>query len=450
MEESRSALEAAKEQKFRALIRHASAHAPYYANIIRERGLDVKTCQAGDFPLLTKSILMANFDGIVTDRRVTKQVIAEFLTRSTDPKERLFNDLTVMHTSGTSGEVGYFLYAPADLGRLRAAAMRNRTLFRGVFPSFGWRFRRIRVAFYGATGGHFAGVTGVASMQRGIRALFLNSQAFEVNTPLPKVVGEINEFQPDALWGYTTALKMLGDEQRAGRLNIKPLAVIATGEMVTHADLLFLSQAFGGARALSLYACTEHMMLGISNLDGETMTLIDDNLMFEFYEDHSVITNLFNYTLPLIRYRMSDILRPVSALGARRIVIQNLVGRTEQMPVFVNGAGAKDFISPHIINEIFVKGVTRFQMQITGASSFRFPICVDAGLDEAGRANAETGVRLRLAEILAQKGLSNVRFEVQIVADIPLNERTRKFQLIVTRNPADALSAARAAPAPEG
>jgi len=283
-------------------------------------------------------------------------------------------------------------------------------------------------------------------MQRGIRALFINSQAFEVNTPLPKVVGEINEFQPDALWGYTTALKMLGDEQRASRLAIKPLAVIATGEMVTHADLQFLSQAFGGARALSLYACTEHMMLGISNLDGETMTLIDDNLMFEFYEDHSVITNLFNHTLPLIRYRMSDILRPVSAPGAPRIVIQNLVGRTEQMPVFVNGAGARDFISPHIINEIFVKGVTRFQMQITGASSFRFPICVDAGLDEAGRAHAETGVRLRLAEILAQKGLSNVRFEVQIVADIPLNERTRKFQLIVTRNPADE---PRAAPAPQ-
>ena len=81
-----------------------------------------------------------------------------------------------------------------------------------------------------------------------------------------------------------------------------------------------------------MYACTEHMMLGISNPDGDTMTLMDDNLMFEFYEDHSVITNLFNYTLPLIRYRMSDIMRPVSAPEARRIVIQNLVGRTEQMP----------------------------------------------------------------------------------------------------------------------
>ena len=185
-----------------------------------------------------------------------------------------------------------------------------------------------------------------------------------------------------------------------------------------------------------MYACTEHMMLGMSNPDGNTMTLLDDNVIFEFHEDHSVITNLFNYTLPLIRYRMSDILRPVSAPQAHRIVIQNLVGRTEQMPVFVNGAGARDFISPHVINEIFVKGVTRFQMQVTGPTTFRFLICVDAGLDDTERASAAAGVRARLGEILAQKRLSNVAFEVQIVADIPLNQRTRKFQLIVSQIPA--------------
>jgi len=135
---------------------------------------------------------------------------------------------------------------------------------------------------------------------------------------------------------------------------------------------------------------------------------------------------------------MSDILRPVSAPGARRIVIENLVGRTEQMPVFVNSAGARDFISPHTINEIFVDGVTRFQMQITGPSSFRFPICVDAGLNGEQRAAAAAGVKARLAEILQQKGLGDVAFEVPIVADIALSERTRKFQLIVTRNAADA------------
>jgi phenylacetate-coenzyme A ligase PaaK-like adenylate-forming protein len=343
-----------------------------------------------------------------------------------------------MHTSGTSGEVGYFVYAPADVGRVRSGSRSNREAFRGLLPGFGRRLRRLRLAFYGATGGHFAGVTGMASMQQGIAKLFIDARAFEVNTPLPEVVERLNQFKPDALWGYTTALKMLGDERRAGRLNIRPAAVVASGETVTRADMHFLSTAFEGASTLNMYACTEHLLLGISDPQGEAMTLTDDNLIFEFYEDHSVITNLFNHTLPLIRYRMSDILRPISAPDAARIQIENLVGRTEQMPVFVNGAGVKDFISPHIINEIFVKGVTRFQMQITGPSSFRFPVCVEAGLDGRERAIAAAGVKMRLSEILAQKGLGNVAFEVEVVADIPLNERTRKFQLIVTRDPAEA------------
>jgi len=427
---ARAELEAAKLRKFRTLVRHAGGHAPYYANIIRERGLDLDTCTPADFPVLTKLELMANFDAIVTDPRITKQVVADFLSRSSDPKERLFDEITVVHTSGTSGEVGYFLYAPADYARMRADSMRNARAFRHMFPRRWPGLRRIRVAFYGAAGGHYAGVTGIAAMQRSAR-FFVNAQAFEINTPLPSVVDRLNEFQPDVLCGYTTALKMLGAEQRAGRLGIRPMAVCATGEMVTKADLQYLSEAFAGATASSIYACTEHMMMGVSNPDGETMTLMDDNLDFEIHEDHSLITNLFNHTMPLIRYRMSDILRVVSAPDARHIAIQNLVGRTEQMPAFLNLAGAWDFISPHTINEIFVPGVTRFQMQITGPASFRFPICVDAALDDAARSAAARCVVARLREILQQKGLGNVSFEVAVVAEIPLNGRSRKFQLIV-------------------
>jgi hypothetical protein len=132
---------------------------------------------------------------------------------------------------------------------------------------------------------------------------------------------------------------------------------------------------------------------------------------------------------------MSDILRPISNPAEPRIIIESLVGRAERLPLFVNAAGDKDFISPHTINEIFVKGVRRFQMQITGPDSFRFPICLEHPFDDAQRSAAVEGVKARLAEILAQKGLSNVAFEVPVVPEIPLNERTRKFQLIVNQTP---------------
>jgi phenylacetate-coenzyme A ligase PaaK-like adenylate-forming protein len=435
--DTHAGLDVPKLERFRALVRHASAHAPYYSNLVRERGINLETCVPSDFPVLTKSILMSNFDGIVTDRRVSKQIVADFLTRSSNPQERLFNELTVMHTSGTSGEVGYFLYAPDDYKRMNTYGRRNGRAFRGILKGRKKPFSRIRVAFYGATGGHYAGVTSIASMQRGLRRLLVRAAAFEVNTPLPDVVLALNKFQPDFLVGYTTALRMLATEQGAGRLRVAPRAVIASGEVTTKSDLDTLSGAFEGARSISIYACTEHMMLGVSNPDGESMMLTDDNLIFEFYEDHSVITNLFNFTVPMIRYRMSDILRPITAPGVRPVMIRNLVGRAEQMPTFQNGAGATDFLSPHTINEIFVKGVTRFQMQITGPTSFRFPFCVDANMNNRERLMAAEAVAARLKEILLQKGLGNVTFEAPIVDEIAVNPRTRKFQLIIDKRKID-------------
>ena len=372
---------------------------------------------------------MENFDRIVTDPAITRRGVADFLTRSQDPNERFLDQYTVMHTSGTSGEVGYFLYSRADWLRGGIAGLGRRR--RGQM-GFRWPgLRRIRLAFYGATGGHYAGVTSISAMAKGPARLFIKVGIFEINAPLPQTISQLNAFQPDVLTGYTAALRMLGDKQREGQLHIAPSSIGATGETVTRADMTALSEAFGGARVVSAYGCTEHLGLGSSDPGGETMTLNDNALIFEFQEDHSVITNLFNYTLPLIRYRMSDILRPVSGPGDRDLVIEALVGRTERTPIFINREGVSDFISPHTINEIFVAGVSRFQMQLTGDASFRFPICLEAGMDAAGRTAAVEGVRKRLTEILEQKAMDNVAFEVPVVDELPVNPRTRKFQLIV-------------------
>lgn len=427
-----SRFEARKLDKFRALVRYADKNSAYYSRLIQERGINVETCEPADFPVLTKATLMENFDDIVTDHRISKQGVADFLSQSSDPGNLLFNKYTVMHTSGTSGEVGYFLTERADQRRTYAGMMRRRRAMRS--GSLRWPIkgiRRLRVAFYGATGGHYAGVTMVSRMQRGLARLFLKARSFEVNSPLPSIVDELNLFQPDMLFGYTTALKILGEQQRQGILRINPVAIAASGETVTRSDAGFLSESFGGVPVSNVYACTEHMMMGFSNPDHETMTLVDDNLIFELYEDHSIVTNLYNYTMPLIRYRMSDILKPVSDENVSPIVVESLVGRCEKMPTFINSKGEHDFISPHTINEIFVKGVTRFQFQITGESSFRFPVCVEAGLSTHERSSAVVSLEKRLHEILLQKGLSNVTFEVAVVDEIPVNQRTRKFQLIV-------------------
>jgi hypothetical protein len=99
-------------------------------------------------------------------------------------------------------------------------------------------------------------------------------------------------------------------------------------------------------------------------------------------------------------------------------------------PTFVNRDGIEDFISPHTINEIFVSGVARFQLRLRSRTHFKFHVCLDAASNSAS-AEVLRNLTARLQDILAQKRMDNVTFEIVVVDDLPLNRVTRKFQLIV-------------------
>jgi phenylacetate-coenzyme A ligase PaaK-like adenylate-forming protein len=435
---TRAELQAHKLEKFRRLVRFVEPRSAYYRRIIAERGLDVASCKPEDFPVLTKSLLMQHFDEIATAQGVTKSAIAEFLTRSHDPAELFLDRYRVIHTSGSSGEVGYFVYSPSDWAR--GTAMRRQ----GGRPARKAGAKgKFRMAYYAAVDGHYAGVTMVSAIKSSLARFFLDLELFEVNDPLPEVVARLNEFQPEVLVGYTTALKILAAEQRRGSLALeRVINVMTAGEITTSADMALLTETFG-CPVVNSYGCSEHLGMGASPPGSAKIVIYDDDLFFEPYADHTLVTNLFNYTLPLIRYRMADTILPIaSEEHAPYLVIENIVGRNELLPRFRNRDGVEDFVSPHTINEVFVAGVTRFQLQLTGEAEFSFMICLDPTLDAASRSAAAAAVGARLREILARKRMDNVRFEVVPTDDLPVNPQTRKFQLIVDRRSPQAVDKA--------
>ncbi len=425
---SRGELEAVKLQKFRRLVHYIQEKSPYYAEIVKERRINPDTCVPQDFPVLTKSILIANFDRILTDRKITKHAIAEFLERSTVPTELLFDKYHVLHTSGTSGEVGYFLYSERDWAHGIAALGRDLAQERPMRKRSG----RFRIAYYATATGHHAFVSIMSSATRGIARWLVEPRFFEINSPLPRVVEQLNVFQPEAIGGYTTGLKILAEQQNKGILKLNPIAVTTAAEAMTPADKEMLESAFK-CPAFNIYGTAEHLVQGIANPDGQTMTLHDDDIIYEIFDDHVLVTNLFNYTQPLIRYRMSDILRPLAQTNPASpyLVINSVIGRAEKVPVFTNRDGVDDFISPYTINGIFVPGITRFQMQVASKTKFIFKVVLDSSLDATQRAVALAGAGDRLREMLDRKLMDNVAFEVVATDDLPVNRRTRKFQLIV-------------------
>ena len=429
---SRAELETMQLEKFRNLVQHAWQKSPYYRRLITDNGIDIEQCSPADFPVLTKPDLIEHFDSIVTDPRINKKVLAHFLTESSIPTDLLFDEFHVTHTSGSSGQIGYYVFSNEDWGRGIAQLQRQR---KGA--GSGGIFRRFRIAYFGATRGHFGGVSMISTSQTGAFGLRYKLSLNDVNDPLMETIRKLNEFQPDLLTGYTTALKILAEKQLNGELQIAPSTIISSGEAQSSSDRELFSRAFG-CQVGNGYGCTEHLMMGFSNPDGKTMVLYDDDLIYDIYNDHTIITNLFNFTLPLIRYRMSDILHPAEdqTTAEPYLLVNNLIGRSEIVPTFINRDGSEDFISPFTIIELFIPGVSRFQMRLTGESEFDFAICLEPGLNPAGREAAIEATRKRLQDMLAQKLMDNVKFTIVVEEDLPVNERNGKFQLIVQAKPA--------------
>jgi len=419
---TRPQLEARQLAKFRRFARFAQRRSPYYARLIAERKIELEHCTPGDFPVLTKRDVTEHFDELVTDRRITREALLRFFERSRDPGELFLDYFNAVHTSGSSGEPGCFVYSPHDWTRGLAHGLRMHR----------FRPRPQRIAFFGATGGHFGGVSMVTTGERSISKLFFRIRAFEINSPLAAVIEGLNAFRPEVLAGYAMALRVLAEERARGALNIAPRLLESSGEPLSRDDRAALERVFG-APVFNVYACTEHLFMGLSRPGDDGMYLLEDDLIFELDADHTRVTNLFNRTLPLIRYRMEDVLLPLeSAPGPWPFrKVREIVGRNEHVPFFRNARGGEDFISPHIINEFFVPGMRRFQMRVLDATSFVFCVCLEGGMSHERRASTLAAIEQRWREILAQKQLENVCFRLQEENDLPVDPKTGKFRLVV-------------------
>ena len=422
---TRAQLEALQLRKFRRLAAHAWRKSPFYREIMDARGLRPRDCRPADFPVLTKADVMHHFDRLVTDPRITRARVSEFLARSTDPRELLDGLYHVLHTSGTSGTVGYYVYSHEAWIRGASHTMR-------VSP-LRWR---LRTAFVAATRGHFAGASLMLTGNHGTNAALFDVRTYDVGQPMPQLVEALNAFQPQVLTGYAAVLKTLAEAQRRGELRIHPIQIGNGGEPLPPETKSLLERVFK-VPVLNAYASSEHLYMGLTFPGAEDMHLMEDELIFEFGPDHTCVTNLFNHTMPLIRYRMDDVLVPVAGSAGpfpyRRV--REVVGRTEDALVFANRHGQHDFIHPIVLVELAVPGLNAWQVVLESDHSFRFRARLDPGLSPAGRDECLRLLGARLDAILAEKEMINVRFRIEEVDTLDIDPRTGKFRLVLHAPP---------------
>lgn len=107
----RRGFDARQLRRFRSLAQFSKSKSPYYARIMEQRRIDPARCHPEDFPELTKADIIKYFDDIITVPAITKRDVAAFLAQSHDPTDQFHGRYIVVHSSGTTGESGYFVYS---------------------------------------------------------------------------------------------------------------------------------------------------------------------------------------------------------------------------------------------------------------------------------------------------------------------------------------------------
>src|SRR5262245_20072303 len=93
--------------RLREIVRYAVANSTYYRRVIGDIGTG--NIELKQLPVLTKVTLMAEFDQIVTDRRL-RLVDAEEHLASESAAEPMFGEYRIVGSGGTSGCRGVVVY----------------------------------------------------------------------------------------------------------------------------------------------------------------------------------------------------------------------------------------------------------------------------------------------------------------------------------------------------
>lgn len=143
------------------------------------------------------------------------------------------------------------------------------------------------------------------------------TKAISSSEPLEKQIEEIIKFKPDTFLGYTSHIGMIAAETKEkGIGEIRPRLVFTGGEIGHEYTRKICKDAFG-AETFDHYGCGEAGDIGYECSRREGYHVCSDLMVVEITKNEETlsvgekgeitITNLCNYTGPIIRYNLEDI-----------------------------------------------------------------------------------------------------------------------------------------------
>lgn len=359
-----------RKERLRNIVSYARQNSPYYKELYKNIGGNF---ELSDLPTTNKRELMLHFDKWVTDRTVKLSDINEFMKDLDNIGRKFRGKYFVFTTSGSTGDPLVVL-CDSNTNSVMGAVTTTRSFARKQDLKAFIKSGSKTIGVF-ATGGFYLGNSSVRSR---LLAMPWKKKQMAVTSallPISQIVDELNAFQPAMLGGYPTILELLIDEQKSGRLNVKPVIIMTGGEYLSDHLRERLSEAFQ-CYVQTNYSCTEGGTIACEcterhfhiNDDWVIVEPVDKNnnpVPDGVQSDKILLTNLFNYTQPFIRYEVTDrvVMHHEPCACGNPSPWLTLEGRTDDIVTFVE-KDKEIKIAPLAIYAVLkeVNNIQRFQV----------------------------------------------------------------------------------------
>lgn len=306
-----------RQTRLRQLLKHAINHSAWYKQQLSHIDVDYFTEEMlPQIPVLDKPTLMENWDSIVTNPNLSLAITEKHIEKMLGDDDLLYlmDRFHVIATSGSSGRRGVFIYDWNEWNIYYLMFRRFRLYDSAQSPVLLDATRKINIGVVAAS----SAVHGMYSLAKTYKVRNSETFHYPITLPVPEIVSGLNQAQPDVLQGAPSTLYRLCPEVEEGRLKIQPKVISVGGEAFYPIIRQALVNCWPDASIFNSLGTSEGLAGVTCTANREEMHLNDDLCIVEpvdmqgnrvpcgVLSEKIYITNLFNFTLPLIRYEIAD------------------------------------------------------------------------------------------------------------------------------------------------
>jgi phenylacetate-CoA ligase len=382
-----------QEKYLQELLLHASHNVPYYHNIFKEIGIVrnnlTDLSKFNKIPILTKEIIRKHYKELVSKDYITRKWYYNSSGGSTGEPVRFIQDDLY---SKWSAATNYFYYN--DVLGIDEPSIK-------------------KVILWGSERDLFEGTIGLKAkiINWLTNTVFLNSFKMGEDN-MNHYIKTINSYRPDLIRGYTGSLYEICRYLERKGVNIyTPKILISAAEtlredMRKKIETVFKTKLydFYGSREVNGMAgeCKEGFMHVFLFMNYFEVLDSNDQPVGEGEEGRVIVTNLHNYSMPLIRYEIGD----MAVIGPKECKCRNVLpslkkitGRITDHFILENGTTIPAEYFIHLIGVVCNKGfIRKFQVIQEDYKKIRILVIPERVIEESEKIDIEDKIKLVMGQ----------------------------------------------------